>query len=105
MAILAASIHHVGRRRRWSVLALASMLIVVVGQASLPLKEYTGTHITEAIGLLLGGVLGLGVALVVGLLWWARDPTAVPNDFCSETAGPGVPPDAAPSDRVRTSYV
>ncbi|HUU96149.1 MAG TPA: hypothetical protein VM487_10450, partial [Phycisphaerae bacterium] len=88
MALLAAGEHHVGWRRRWTILALIAMFIVVGSQIALISKEFIGTNLVEGYGITLFSVVALVVPLVTVLLWLARNPAAVSQDvFATASTG------------------
>jgi hypothetical protein len=97
MALLAAGVHHVGWRRRWSILALIAMFIVVGSQIALISKEFIGTNLLEGYGITLFAVITLAVPLIAVLLWLARNPAAVAQDvFATASTGDGPADDPAP---------
>ncbi|MFH1745744.1 MAG: glycosyltransferase 87 family protein [Planctomycetota bacterium] len=78
LAILAGVLHHVGWRRRWSWLALACLLGMIVVQCAL---RWT---LPQAAGILLWSVLGMALPIALMLVQLKRDARAIPNDCINQ---------------------
>ena len=91
MTMLAAGIHHVGHRKRWSLLAFVCIAGVIVGQLALFSK------LLKAMGVTFASVAILALPIVVMLLILRRNPA-----FLDDAARPGAATQPASGDDGQT---
>lgn len=82
LSLLAAGVHHLGRRRRWSAMALVSMFALIPAQIAVFWPP------AAAAGVLLWTVALLATPLVLMILRLGRDPAALPADYYLSARGP-----------------
>ena len=94
MSMLAAGIHHIGHRKRWSLFAFACIAGVVVGQLALFSK------LLKAMGVTFASIAMLGLPIIVMLLILRRNPA-----FLADADDTGAATQPAPGDDGQTSRV
>jgi hypothetical protein len=85
LTMLAAGLHYMGFRRVWSVLTLAVIACVVIGQAALPSKAFIGANLLEGRGIWLASVALLALPIMLLLLKLQRAPATLPADAFAPT--------------------